>query len=143
MPAFTLSNPPGLYDPTPHDYSQVAVVEAGTKLIMISGQGGDTPDGPPPPSFEDQARQAFKNIRIALESVGARVEDVAKLTILIVDYDADRLAARVLSREHIIYPTVIRWIAEGRVALNGGRVYKDGKPLHRPVMLEYMAEALA
>ena len=59
------------------------------------------------------------------------------------DDDADRLAARVLSREHIIYPTVIRWIAEGRVALNGGRVYKDGKPLHRPVMLDYMAEALA
>ena len=93
MPAVRFSNPPGLYDPTPHDYSQVAVVEAGTKLIFISGQGGDTPDGPLPPGFDDQARQALKNIVIALESVGAGVEDIVKITILIVDYDADRLAA--------------------------------------------------
>jgi enamine deaminase RidA (YjgF/YER057c/UK114 family) len=93
MPAFRLSNPPGLYDPSPNAYSHVAVVDPGTRLVMLSGQVGGTPDGPLAPSFEAQARQVFANILIALESAGARVEDVVKLTILIVDHDMDRLKA--------------------------------------------------
>ncbi len=55
------------------------------------------------------------------------------------DDDADTLAARVLTREHVIYPTVIRWIAEGRVRLEGGRVLLDGDPLAAPSMLDWDA----
>jgi phosphoribosylglycinamide formyltransferase-1 len=36
--------------------------------------------------------------------------------------DADALAARVLAQEHVIYPRAVRWIAEGRVHVDGGRV---------------------
>jgi enamine deaminase RidA (YjgF/YER057c/UK114 family) len=91
--ALALSNPVGLYDPTVNAYTHVAVVAPGSRLVLLSGQGGYTPDGPPTQPFEDQARQVFKNIAIALDSVGARVEDVVKLTILIVGYDRERLAA--------------------------------------------------
>ena len=35
--------------------------------------------------------------------------------------DADRLAARVLEKEHIAYPLAVRLIAEGRVRLEGNR----------------------
>jgi enamine deaminase RidA (YjgF/YER057c/UK114 family) len=91
--AIAFSNPNGLYDPTVNAYTHVAVVAPGSRLVLISGQGGYTPDGPPTQPFEEQARQVFKNIAIALESVGARVEDVVRLTILIVGYDKDRLAA--------------------------------------------------
>jgi len=35
---------------------------------------------------------------------------------------ADMLAARILRQEHRIYPLVVRWFAEGRVALQDGRV---------------------
>jgi enamine deaminase RidA (YjgF/YER057c/UK114 family) len=89
----SLSTPAGLYDPSANAYSHVAVTAPGARLVMIAGQGGHTPDGPASASFEEQARQVFANIKIALDSVGARVEDVARLTILIVGYDKERLAA--------------------------------------------------
>jgi len=49
--------------------------------------------------------------------------------------DEERLAARVLTREHLIYPKVIQWIAEGRLALEGGQVIKDGRALDGPLIL--------
>ena len=36
--------------------------------------------------------------------------------------DADALAARILRQEHRLYPLVVRWLAEGRVTVEGGRV---------------------
>jgi phosphoribosylglycinamide formyltransferase-1 len=36
--------------------------------------------------------------------------------------DAERLAARVLAQEHVIYPLAIRWFLEGRLSLSDGRV---------------------
>jgi phosphoribosylglycinamide formyltransferase-1 len=44
------------------------------------------------------------------------------------------LAARVQATEHVIYPRVIEWIADGRLEWNGGRPSLDGKPLHEPVV---------
>jgi phosphoribosylglycinamide formyltransferase-1 len=38
------------------------------------------------------------------------------------DDTADTLAARVLEQEHRVYPQAIRWFAEGRLAVHGGRV---------------------
>ena len=44
--------------------------------------------------------------------------------------DESRLAARVLAQEHLMYPRAVRWLAEGRVAVDGaGRVSQlDGEP---------------
>ena len=42
---------------------------------------------------------------------------------------ADALAQRVHQQEHVIYPLVIRWIAEGRLMLQDETVLFDGKPL--------------
>jgi len=49
--------------------------------------------------------------------------------------DADTLAQRVLAQEHRLYPAVIGWFAEGRLALRDGRAHLDGEPLERPVGL--------
>ncbi len=38
------------------------------------------------------------------------------------------LAQRVLGVEHRLYPRVVRWLAEGRVRLDGNRVIVDGEP---------------
>mgnify|MGYP006427772597 CR=1 FL=1 len=43
------------------------------------------------------------------------------------DDTADTLARRVQAMEHRLYPEVVRWIAEGRVALDGDRVRRDGE----------------
>jgi phosphoribosylglycinamide formyltransferase-1 len=44
------------------------------------------------------------------------------------------LAARVQATEHVIYPRVIEWIAEGRLEWNGGHPTLDGRALHEPVV---------
>ncbi len=40
----------------------------------------------------------------------------------------DALAARVLAREHDIYPRALGWLAQGRAVLDGDRALIDGKP---------------
>jgi enamine deaminase RidA (YjgF/YER057c/UK114 family) len=87
-----LLNPPSLYDPSPNAYSQVAIVAPGTHLAFISGQGGDNPDGSFSPDFRTQAEAAFRNLGLALEALGAKTTDVAKITVLIVGHDMEKLA---------------------------------------------------
>ncbi|SEA65568.1 formyltetrahydrofolate-dependent phosphoribosylglycinamide formyltransferase [Desulfuromusa kysingii] len=41
------------------------------------------------------------------------------------DDSEETLAARILQQEHQIYPQAIQWIAEGRVRIEGRRVYID------------------
>jgi phosphoribosylglycinamide formyltransferase-1 len=51
--------------------------------------------------------------------------------------DPDRLAARVLTREHRIYPQVVRWFAQRRLRLGAdGRPRLDGQVLEQPLMLD-------
>jgi enamine deaminase RidA (YjgF/YER057c/UK114 family) len=107
-----LLNPATLYDSTPNAYSQIAVVPPGRRLVFISGQGGDNPDGSFPADFQAQAESAFRNIGLALGAAGAHPRDVAKLTILIVGYDMEKLrimqaAQRALFGTHFPAGTLI------------------------------------
>jgi phosphoribosylglycinamide formyltransferase-1 len=43
--------------------------------------------------------------------------------------DADSLAARVHTREHLIYPLAVRRFAQGRIRLEGDTVLYDGHPI--------------
>ena len=43
------------------------------------------------------------------------------------DDTPDRLAARVLEQEHVIYPRAIRWFVEGRLSIDGNEVLLDGQ----------------
>jgi phosphoribosylglycinamide formyltransferase 1 len=52
------------------------------------------------------------------------------------DDDAEKLAARVLAREHVIYPRVVRWFCEGRLSQTAGAIYLDGERLAEPLMLD-------
>ena len=87
-----LSNPQGLYDPTGNGYSHVAQVPAGSRLLFIAGQGGESAEGVLSANFQDQARQALANLELALASGGASLGQVCKLTLLIVDHCQERLA---------------------------------------------------
>ena len=46
--------------------------------------------------------------------------------------DAETLAARVLRREHRIYPLAVQWFTEGRLRIRDGRTWKDGRPVPSP-----------
>ncbi|PMB50910.1 endoribonuclease L-PSP [Fischerella thermalis CCMEE 5201] len=88
----TLVNPPTLYDATRNGYSHIAVTPPRTKTVYISGQfGSDLQGNLVSNDFEQQLVKAFENLRFALEAVGAKPKDVAKTTILIVDYNQDKL----------------------------------------------------
>lgn len=52
------------------------------------------------------------------------------------DEDAKQLAARVLRREHVIYPLALRWFAEGRLGVKEHQVLLDGQPLAGPVVFD-------
>jgi enamine deaminase RidA (YjgF/YER057c/UK114 family) len=86
-----LLNPATLYDPSPNAYSQLAIAPANARLVFISGQGGDQPDGGFAAGFQQQAESAFRNLGLALAAAGARPADVAKLTVMIVDHDMEKL----------------------------------------------------
>ncbi|MCU1730778.1 MULTISPECIES: RidA family protein [unclassified Pseudomonas] len=88
---FQLSNPEGLYDPSANAYSHVAEVQGSSRLLFIAGQGGEDRDGELSPLFAEQARQALENVKTALASKGAGIENVFKLTLLIVDHSEARL----------------------------------------------------
>jgi phosphoribosylglycinamide formyltransferase 1 len=49
----------------------------------------------------------------------------------------DTLSARVQATEHIIYPRVIGWLADGRLEWRDHQPWLDGKPLTAPVVEDF------
>lgn len=86
-------NPTALYDPTDHGYCHIVRADGVSSLAFISGQGGFAADGSLPDRFSAQVAQTLQNLSHALEALGAEPGHICKLTIFVVDYDEDRLAA--------------------------------------------------
>ena len=87
----TIVNPQNLFDPTPNGYSTAVVAPPGARMAYISGQGGQDSTGGLSPDFAVQVKQAYANLRAALDGLGARPDQVAKLTIFVVDHDMSKL----------------------------------------------------
>jgi enamine deaminase RidA (YjgF/YER057c/UK114 family) len=90
--AVEVLNPIGL--PQPDVYRQVAVA-TGSKIVFIAGQVARDADGSPvgPDDLAAQVEQAFTNVATAIEAVGGTFADIAKLTVYVVDWTPDKLAA--------------------------------------------------
>ena len=88
--AITLVNPERL--PKVDIYKQVSVA-TGSKLVFIAGQvardadGGKVGEG----DFAAQVEQCYLNLGTALAAVGATFDDVAKLTVYLVDWTPDKM----------------------------------------------------
>lgn len=88
-----LINPASLYNAPRNGYSHIAVTPPRTRTVYISGQfGSDLQGNLVSNDYEEQLVQAFQNLRFALTAVGARPQDVAKTTVLIVDHNESKLA---------------------------------------------------
>lgn len=87
----SIVNPPNLFDPTPNGYSTAVIVPAGARVAYISGQGGQDHTGGLSTDFAAQVKQAYANLGAALEGIGAKPDQVAKLTIFVVDHDMSKL----------------------------------------------------
>jgi enamine deaminase RidA (YjgF/YER057c/UK114 family) len=90
--AIELLNPEGL--PQPEQYRQVAVA-SGSRTVYLAGQVARTATGEPVGAGDlaAQVEQAYLNVATALAAVGGSFDDVAKLTLYVVDWTADKMAA--------------------------------------------------
>ena len=95
----TAVNPTYLPNTTQYGYSQATVVAPNAKVIYVAGQIGITDEGPN--DFEHQVDRSFENMIAALEAAGGRVEDVVKITLLIKDYDEEKLEYLVSKRRQV------------------------------------------
>src|ERR1051325_10879152 len=79
-----LINPEGLYEPPV--YTQLAVGR-GSRVVFVSGQVGYDAEGNlVSDDVVEQAEQAFRNVRTAVEALGGSVLDIAKLTTFVVGH---------------------------------------------------------
>jgi len=87
-----LFNPDGL--PKPDVYRQVAVA-TGSRTVYVAGQVARDADGTPvaPGDLAGQVEQAYRNVATALAAVGGSFDDVVKLTVYVVDWTPERMAA--------------------------------------------------
>jgi enamine deaminase RidA (YjgF/YER057c/UK114 family) len=78
----------------PQSYSHV-IVATGSRLVFVAGQVAEDGRGNlvGPGDVALQARQAFDNVGRALAAARARPDQVAKLTIFVVDYKHEYLPA--------------------------------------------------
>ena len=80
----TFLNPSNAPKPAAN-YSNVAIIPAGKKLLSISGQIGNDIEGEIAESLEDQYRLALQNINLIVESQGGTKDDIAKITVFMTD----------------------------------------------------------
>ncbi|MFP6848342.1 MAG: RidA family protein [Pseudomonas sp.] len=88
----TMLNPAGLYDPSANGYSHVVVTPGAGSWVFVSGQGGEDVRGVLVADFAVQLRQSLANLVTALAAADADLQDIVRMTILVVDHDEQRLA---------------------------------------------------
>jgi enamine deaminase RidA (YjgF/YER057c/UK114 family) len=86
----TLVNPDGL--PKPDVYRQLSIA-TGSRLVFLAGQVARDAEGRPvgDGDLAAQVEQAYLNIGTALAEVGGSFDDVAKLTVYVVDWTPDKM----------------------------------------------------
>ncbi|MDJ1134148.1 RidA family protein [Streptomyces iconiensis] len=88
--AITLVNPSGL--PEIGAYRQVSIA-TGTKLVFVAGQVSWDADGATvgEGDLAAQVEQCYLNVGRALAGAGGSFDDVAKLTVYVVDWTPDKM----------------------------------------------------
>ncbi|MCX4782500.1 RidA family protein [Streptomyces sp. NBC_01264] len=85
-----LVNPNGL--PKPDVYRQLSIA-TGSKLVFLAGQVARDAEGRRvgEGDFAAQVEQCYLNIGIALAEIGGSFDDVAKLTVYVVDWSPEKM----------------------------------------------------
>jgi enamine deaminase RidA (YjgF/YER057c/UK114 family) len=105
-------NPPALFASLPHGFSQ-AVVAAGARTVFVSGQTAwDANKQIVGRTLAEQARQALRNVRTAIESAGGSLADVVTLRIYVVQRAAEGMdgIGAALREAFSIDPPASTWI---------------------------------
>lgn len=95
-----LINPEGLYEPPV--YTQLAVGR-GSRVVFVSGQVGYDADGNlVSDDVVEQAEQAYRNVRTAVEALGGSVADIAKLTIFVAGHRPELAQPLLAARDAVL-----------------------------------------
>ncbi len=88
--AVKLVNPNGL--PKPDVYRQLSIA-TGSKLVFLAGQVARDAEGRKvgEGDFAAQVEQCYLNIGTALAEIGGSFDDVAKLTVYVVDWSPEKM----------------------------------------------------
>jgi 2-iminobutanoate/2-iminopropanoate deaminase len=65
-------------------YAHGVETRAGARILHVSGQVGQTPDGHLPPDFRGQCRQALLNVSSVLEAANMTFTDIVKMCFYLV-----------------------------------------------------------
>ncbi|GEN71695.1 MULTISPECIES: RidA family protein [Chryseobacterium] len=92
LAAVVHKNPKGLFDPAPFAFSHATTNEVEGKYVFISGQsGGEGLEHHLSKDFRTQVKFSLKNLETVLADYQLGVNDVLKITVLIVDHDQEKL----------------------------------------------------
>ncbi|MBO6184805.1 MAG: RidA family protein [Chryseobacterium sp.] len=85
-------NPQGLFDPTPYAFSHSTTTSGKGNYVFISGQsGGEGLEHKLSKDFRTQVKAALQNLNTVLKASDLTIDDVLKITILIVDHNEEKL----------------------------------------------------
>jgi enamine deaminase RidA (YjgF/YER057c/UK114 family) len=113
-----LVNPDALFSSAEHGFSQV-VVASGERTVFISGQTAwDANKQIVGKNCDEQARQALRNVKTAVEAAGGSLSDIVSLRIYVVDI-AENVGAvgGVLREAFPIEPPTSSWIGVTALAV--------------------------
>lgn len=121
-PAHIVSHNPATVHPPAGGYSMGLELKQHRRLLFISGQVPETPDGTVPDGFEAQCEQAWRNVREVLAAAGLGVEHLVKVTTFLTDRSqvvTNRAIRRAMLGEHQPALTVVvvetvdsKWLLE-------------------------------
>ena len=82
-------------EPQPNSYAQGALVTGADRLLFISGQVPQAPDGRTSPDFDAQARLAWRNVIDVLARGGMTLGNLVKVTVFLADRGDREANARI------------------------------------------------
>lgn len=84
MPVSTRHDPFPVRDPYHGIYAHGVETRAGARILHVSGQVGESPEGGLPADFEGQCRQALSNLESVLHAAKMTLRDIVKMTFYLV-----------------------------------------------------------
>lgn len=96
---FERYDPPGVAPPI-GNYAHALEVPAGWRLLFISGQVPERPDGSVPDGFEAQCHAAWANVLAALTAAGLGPEHLVKVTTFLTRRDQAEMNSEI-RRAHL------------------------------------------
>jgi enamine deaminase RidA (YjgF/YER057c/UK114 family) len=112
-------NPASLFPSVQHGFSQV-VVASGAKTVFISGQTAwDRDKQVVGRDLDEQAKQALRNVKAAVEAAGGGLTDIVALRIYVVHQGQQNLEAvgRALRETFATNPPTSTWIGVASLAV--------------------------